>query len=165
MVFNQQVEESFDGPWRIKLTYVAKYGDDLWFRGERSTKLGDSWFFMKSIEVERIMFMARGRALNGLGWPKAWPTPRKLRIVTMILYIQTLGAKIQSREGNSPNRTLRSLSNYLMEKLMRFGAEKTIFLLFFYSFLLKKRKDYKFLSLDNAKRLFTFFFLIKKQKW
>jgi hypothetical protein len=30
---------------------------------------------------------------------------------------------------------------------------------------LKKRKDYKFLSLDNAKRLFTFFFLIKKQKW
>jgi hypothetical protein len=27
-----------------------------------------------------------------------------------------LGAKIQSREGNSPDRTLRSLSNHLVEK-------------------------------------------------
>jgi hypothetical protein len=28
----------------------------------------------KCIEVECIMFMAWGRAFNGLGWPKAWPT-------------------------------------------------------------------------------------------
>lgn len=32
------------------------------------------------------------------------------------LYRQTFGAKIQSREGNSPDRTLRSLSNHLVEK-------------------------------------------------
>ncbi|KAL0293003.1 UNVERIFIED_CONTAM: hypothetical protein Scaly_3148600 [Sesamum calycinum] len=31
--------------------------------------------------LERMMSMARGRALNGLGWPHfALPTPRKLRI-------------------------------------------------------------------------------------
>ncbi len=40
-------------------------------RGERPTKFRDSWFFAKSIEVECIMFMVGGRALNGLGWPKA----------------------------------------------------------------------------------------------
>ncbi len=27
---SEQVEESFNGPWRTELTYVAKYGDDLW---------------------------------------------------------------------------------------------------------------------------------------
>ncbi|KAJ6813138.1 hypothetical protein M6B38_147335 [Iris pallida] len=33
-------------------------------------------------------------------------------------FVQTdfLGAKIQSRKGNSPDRTLRSLSNHLVEK-------------------------------------------------
>jgi len=60
--------------------------------------------------------MAWGRTLNGLRWPKAWPTPRKPWILAMILYKQTLGAKIQSWEGNIPNRMLRSLSNYLVEK-------------------------------------------------
>ena len=38
-------------------------------RGERPTKIGYSWFSAKSISVERMMSMARGRALNGLGWP------------------------------------------------------------------------------------------------
>lgn len=32
------------------------------------------------------------------------------------MYRQTFGAKIQSREGNSPDRTLRSLSNHFVEK-------------------------------------------------
>ncbi len=85
-------------------------------RGERPTKFEDSWFFAKSIEVECIMFMVGGRALNGLGWPKAWLIPRKLRILAMILYKHTLGAKIQNQEGNNPNCTLRSLNNYLVEK-------------------------------------------------
>jgi len=50
-------------------------------RGERPTKIGYSWFSAKSISVERMMSMARGRALNGLGWPHfALPTPGKLRI-------------------------------------------------------------------------------------
>lgn len=40
-------------------------------RGERPIKLGDSWFFAKSIEVERSTLFRGGRALDGLGWPKA----------------------------------------------------------------------------------------------
>lgn len=36
-------------------------------RGERPTKIGYSWFSAKSIAVERMMSMARGRALNGSG--------------------------------------------------------------------------------------------------
>jgi hypothetical protein len=35
-------------------------------RGERPTKIGYSWFSAKSISVERMMSMARGRALNGV---------------------------------------------------------------------------------------------------
>jgi len=36
------------------------------------------------------------------------------------------------------------MSNYVKpNRLIRFGAEKTIFLLIFYSFLLKKREDCK----------------------
>lgn len=35
-------------------------------RGERPTKIGYSWFSAKSISVERMMSMARGRALNGI---------------------------------------------------------------------------------------------------
>ncbi|KAL0391553.1 UNVERIFIED_CONTAM: hypothetical protein Slati_4519500 [Sesamum latifolium] len=60
--------------------------------------------------LERMMSMARGRALNGLGWPHfALPTPRKLEYRPRS-FVQTdfLGAKIQSREGNSPDRTLRA---------------------------------------------------------
>ena len=34
-------------------------------RGERLIKLGNSWFSVKSIEVERDMIQIRGRALDG----------------------------------------------------------------------------------------------------
>ncbi|KAL0386778.1 UNVERIFIED_CONTAM: hypothetical protein Slati_4580900 [Sesamum latifolium] len=59
-----------------------------------------------------MMSMARGRA-HSMG-PRA-NHPRKLRIQAY-RYRHFLGAKIQSREGNSPDRTLRSLSNHLVEK-------------------------------------------------
>ena len=88
-------------------------------RGERPTKIGYSWFSAKSISVERMMSMARGRALNGLGWPPfRFTNPRETpNTGRHRLYRQTSsGAKIQSREGNSPDRTLRSLSNHLVEK-------------------------------------------------
>ena len=49
-----------------------------------------------------------GRALDGKGWPKALLIPRKLRIPLSIFYRQTLGAKVQGREGKSPDRSLRS---------------------------------------------------------
>jgi hypothetical protein len=86
-------------------------------RGERPTKIGYSWFSAKSISVERMMSMARGRALNGLGWFSPYQ-PQGNSEYRPRSFVQTdfLGAKIQSREGNSPDRTLRSLSNHLVEK-------------------------------------------------
>jgi len=57
------------------------------------------------------MSLARGRALNGY-------QPQGNSEYRPRSFVQTdfLGAKIQSREGNSPDRTLRSLSNHLVEK-------------------------------------------------
>ncbi len=49
-------------------------------RGERPIKLGNSWFSAKSIEVDRQVFTPGGRALDGLGGPKALPNLTKLRI-------------------------------------------------------------------------------------
>lgn len=65
-----------------------------------------------------MMSMARGRALNGLGWPISPYQPQGNSEYRPRSFVQTdfLGAKIQSREGNSPDRTLRSLSNHLVEK-------------------------------------------------
>ncbi|KAL8118310.1 hypothetical protein AgCh_016010 [Apium graveolens] len=79
-------------------------------RGERPTKIGYSWFSVKSISVERMMSMARGRALNGLGWPISPYQPQGNSEYRPRSFVQTdfLGAKIQSREENSPDRTLRA---------------------------------------------------------
>ena len=55
-------------------------------RGERPIKLGDSWFSAKSIEVDRQTFTPGGRALDGLGGPKALPNPTKLRIPGSIVW-------------------------------------------------------------------------------
>ena len=49
-------------------------------RGERPSKLGDSWFSAKSIEVDRHVVTLGGRALDGLGGPKDLPNLTKLRI-------------------------------------------------------------------------------------
>lgn len=63
-------------------------------RGEKPIELGNSWFFAKSIEVERKVNVTRGRALPRQGWPKALPTLRKLRILFTILFRQTLDDKV-----------------------------------------------------------------------
>lgn len=61
-------------------------------RGERPTKIGYSWFSAKSISVERMMSMARGRALNGLGWPFRLTNPRETpNTGRSRLYRQTFG--------------------------------------------------------------------------
>ncbi len=49
-------------------------------RGERPIKLGNSWFSAKSIEVERCMITAGGRALDRLGGLNTLPNLTKLRI-------------------------------------------------------------------------------------
>lgn len=95
---------------------MAKCGDDLCL-GVKGQTNSNSWFSAKSIEVERMYIMIRGRALNGLGWPKAFTNPKETpNAIQTSIYRQTLGAKVQSREGNSPDRTLRSQSNHLVEK-------------------------------------------------
>ena len=69
-------------------------------RGEKPIELGDSWFSTKSIEVERYVIKEGGRALDGEGWPKALPTPRKLRIPFLrvnILYINCTASNIADR--------------------------------------------------------------------
>ena len=50
------------------------------------------------------------------GGPKLYQSQGNSEYRLNLSYRQTLGAKIQSREGNSPDRTLRSLSNRLVEK-------------------------------------------------
>ncbi len=44
-----QVEGWVTPDWRTEPTNVAKLGDDLWTRGERPIKPGDSWFSPKAI--------------------------------------------------------------------------------------------------------------------
>jgi hypothetical protein len=45
-------------PWRIELIVCDKIQGKLVAKGERPTKLGDSWFIVTSIEVEcSIMFL------------------------------------------------------------------------------------------------------------
>ena len=43
-------------------------------RGERPIKAGNSWFSAKSIEVERYVYAAGGRALDGLGGREPYQT-------------------------------------------------------------------------------------------
>lgn len=82
---HEQAEGSFNESWRAEPTYVAKYGDDLCL-GVKGQTNSNSWFSAKSIEVERTVYMVRGRALDGLGWPKALLIPRKLRMRTVIVW-------------------------------------------------------------------------------
>ena len=79
-------------------------------RGERPIKLGNSWFSAKSIEVERWMITAGGRALNGLGGGDFYQTQSNSEYQQVQSSRQTVGAKFHSRKGNSPNRPLRSPS-------------------------------------------------------
>ena len=80
-------------------------------RGERPIKLGNSWFSAKSIEVERWAITLGGRALNGLGGSDPYQTQSNSEYRTVQPSRQTMGAKVHSREGNSPNHHLRSPSH------------------------------------------------------
>ena len=79
-------------------------------RGERPIKLGNSWFSAKSIEVERRDDAAGGRALDGLGGREPYQTQPNSEYRRALRGRQTMGAKVRGREGNSPDRQLRSPS-------------------------------------------------------
>jgi hypothetical protein len=79
-------------------------------RGERPIKPGNSWFSAKSIEVERRPLTAGGRALDGLGGREPYQTQPNCEYRRVEAGSQTAGAKVRRREGNSPDRQLRSPS-------------------------------------------------------
>ena len=85
-------------------------------RGEKPIELGDSWFSTKSIEVERCVRKKGVEHSMGKGGPKPYQPQGNSEYLFLDRSRQTLGAKVQSREGKSPDRTLRSLKIYLVGK-------------------------------------------------
>ena len=79
-------------------------------RGERLIKLGNSWFSAKTIEVVRHAIPFGGRALNGLGGSDSYQPQSNSEYQNGQHGRQTSGAKFRCREGNSPDRPLRSLN-------------------------------------------------------
>jgi len=86
-------------------------------RGERLIKLGDSWFSAKSIDVKPRTTPFGCRALIGYG-PGSPGTKRKETPKTegWSSGSQSLGAKVQGHEGNSPDRPPRSLNSLSVRK-------------------------------------------------
>src|SRR5581483_5852647 len=71
---------------------------------------GDSWFSPKCIWVQPRLNRPGGRALNGLGGVSL-PNPIKPRIpADAVAESETPGDKFRGREGNNPDRQLRSLN-------------------------------------------------------
>ena len=78
-------------------------------RGERLNKTGDSWFSSKTIEVVRREVTFGGRALLWLGFRIGIPNHGKLRIpMSESTGDSAPGANVRTREGNNPDRQLRS---------------------------------------------------------
>lgn len=46
-------------------------------RGERTIKFGNSWFSAKFSLVDRLMYVNRGRALDGVGGSKHYTDPKE----------------------------------------------------------------------------------------
>ena len=72
-------------------------------RGERLIKLGDSWFSAKSMEVEMSFFFLEGSVI----FLKNFFFLKNLPIFKIRIDKQSAGAKVRSREGNSPDRLLK----------------------------------------------------------
>ena len=76
-------------------------------RGERPIKLGNSWFSAKSIEVERRLLAAGGRALDGLGGREPYQTQPNSEYLEVLRGRHTAGANVRREEGNNPDQQLR----------------------------------------------------------
>lgn len=83
---------------------------------EKPIELGDSWFSTKSIEVERYNKKEGVEHSMGKGGPKLYRPQGNSEYLFLYYSRQTLGAKVQSRKGKSPDRTLRSFNIYLVGK-------------------------------------------------
>ena len=89
---------------------VEKGWDDLWIgvKGQSNSEIAGSPrnSFRASLEVKSC----GGRALNGLGGFTAYRSLSNSECRQLILGSQTMGDKVHSQEGNSPDRQLRSQS-------------------------------------------------------
>ena len=79
-------------------------------RGEMPIEPGDSWFSPKCIEVQPHMVLVGGRALIGLGAFPGYRTQSNSESWPVQCGSETVGDKLHGREGNSPDRQLRSRS-------------------------------------------------------
>ncbi len=70
---------------------------------------GDSWFSPKCIEVQRHLLSVAGRALDGLGASPGYQNQPNSEWRQRKSGSETAGDKLGRREGNSPDRLLRSL--------------------------------------------------------
>ncbi len=73
-------------------------------------ELGDSWFSPKCIEVQPQVIVNGGRALDGLGGRDPVNSNQTTNAINPEPGSETMGDKLRSREGNSPDHQLRSLS-------------------------------------------------------
>ena len=89
---------------------VEKGWDDLWievkFQSNSEIAGSPRNSFRASLEVKRC----GGRALNGLGAFNGYQNLSNSECRHLFPGSQTMGNKIHSREGNSPDRQLRSPS-------------------------------------------------------
>jgi hypothetical protein len=77
-------------------------------RGEMPTEPGDSWFSPKCIEVQPQVFVNGGRALDGLGGEYLTNSNQTTNSINLEPGSETMGDKLRSRKGNSPDHQLRS---------------------------------------------------------
>ncbi len=73
-------------------------------------ELRDSSFSPKCIEVQPQTVVNGGRALDGLGGKKLTNSNQTSNAIKLKSGSETVGDKLHSREGNSPDHQLRSLS-------------------------------------------------------
>ena len=74
------------------------------------TELRDSSFSPKCIEVQPQVLVNGGRALDGLGGEYLTNSNQTTNAINLKPGSETVGDKLHSREGNSPDHQLRSPS-------------------------------------------------------
>ena len=72
-------------------------------------ELGNSWSSPKCIEVQPQDLSYGGRALDGLGGEYLTKLNQTANAIACDPGSETVGDKLHSREGNSPDHQLRSL--------------------------------------------------------
>jgi hypothetical protein len=73
-------------------------------------ELRDSSFSPKCIEVQPQVLVNGGRALDGLGGTHLTNSNQTSNAINLKPGSETVGDKLHSRKGNSPDHQLRSLS-------------------------------------------------------